>query len=115
VIEEIAGLRLGSLESLQTGLAHSLAEAGYFPMYGMPTRVRDLYLEFRKSSEGDFEWSTIDRDVDLAIYEHAPGAVVVKDKQEHLCAGFTGPLHQSFRFNTRQNAANDSRYDGRRA
>ncbi|HEX5701007.1 MAG TPA: hypothetical protein VFX77_10180, partial [Rubrobacter sp.] len=36
--------------------------------------------------------SKIDRDLDLAIYEFAPGAKVTKDKHEHLCIGFTPPM-----------------------
>ena len=39
----------------------------------------------------------IDRDLDLAIFEFAPGAVIVKDKQQHRCIGFTGPLENPFR------------------
>lgn len=70
------------------GLAHSLAEVGLLPMYGMPTRVRDLYLQIR-SEDGKPALSKIDRDLDLAIYEFAPGAKVTKDKHEHLCVGFT--------------------------
>lgn len=73
------------------GLAHSLAEVGLLPMYGMPTRVRDLYLQIR-SEEGRPALSKIDRDLDLAIYEFAPGSKVTKDKHEHLCVGFTPPM-----------------------
>lgn len=72
----------------QTGLAHTLAEGGLLPMYGMPTRVRELYLRMRSTSSG-MEWDTIDRDQEIAIYEFAPGSVLVKDKQEHTCIGFT--------------------------
>lgn len=80
-------------ESKRPGLAHSLAEQGNLPMYGMPTRVRDLYISTRDAGAGrQTEWATIDRDLDLAVYEFAPGSVIVKDKREHLCVGFTGPL-----------------------
>ncbi len=87
---------LGELDSrLQTGvargLAHSLAEVGLLPMYGMPTRVRDLYLQIRPE-DGKPTLSKIDRDLDMAIYEFAPGAKVTKDKHEHLCVGFTPPM-----------------------
>lgn len=82
-----------SRDSVQFGLAHSLAEQGSLPMYGMPTRVRNLYTHLRdQGASRDTDWSTIDRDLDLAIYEFAPGSVIVKDKLEHLCVGFTGPL-----------------------
>src|SRR5262249_23266928 len=78
----------------QEGLAHTLAEAGLLPMYGMPTRVRNLYLGDASRPEGQFwrTWRTVDRDLDLSVFEFAPGAVLTKDKQEHLCVGFTGAL-----------------------
>jgi DEAD/DEAH box helicase domain-containing protein len=78
----------------QEGLAHTLAEAGLLPMYGMPTRVRNLYLGDAPRPEGQFwrTWRTVDRDLDLAVFEFAPGSVLTKDKQEHLCVGFTGAL-----------------------
>lgn len=80
-------------ESKRYGLAHSLAEQGNLPMYGMPTRVRDLYVGMRESrASRQMEWVTIDRDLDLSVYEFAPGSVIVKDKREHVCIGFTGPL-----------------------
>ncbi len=85
-------------ESKRYGLAHSLAEQGNLPMYGMPTRVRDLYVDARESgATRQAEWVTIDRDLDLAVYEFAPGSVIVKDKREHVCVGFTGAL-PGFRF-----------------
>jgi DEAD/DEAH box helicase domain-containing protein len=76
-----------------------LAEAGLLPMFGMPTRVRNLYLGSVLDDEDETQrsWSTIDRDLDLAIFEFAPGAVIVKDKQQHRCIGFTGPLENPFR------------------
>ncbi|RKG75589.1 DEAD/DEAH box helicase [Corallococcus terminator] len=75
----------------QMGLAHVLAEYGLLPMYGMPTRVRELYMGLRRSG-GERKWSTVDRDIDLAIYEFAPGSTVVIDKREHLAVGFTPDL-----------------------
>ena len=78
-------------DTRQYGLAHSLAEAGFLPMYGMPTRVRDLYLRLRPDGDRT-TWSTVDRDLDLAIYEFAPGSTVVIDKREHLAIGFTPDL-----------------------
>ena len=79
--------------AIQDGLAHSLAEQGYLPMYGMPTRVRNLYHGIKQSDAHHYhDWLTIDRDLDLAVFEFAPGATVVKDKREHQCVGFTGAL-----------------------
>jgi hypothetical protein len=80
----------------RTGLAQFLAERGLLPMYGMPTRVRQLYLELRPASddkeETDFVWSTMDRDLDTAVFEFAPGSVLTKDKQRHKVVGFSGAL-----------------------
>ena len=40
----------------------------------------------------DIESSTIDRDLDLAVFEFAPGAIFAKDKQKHEVTGFSGSL-----------------------
>lgn len=71
------------------GLAERLAEAAILPMYGMPSRVRVLYHELsgRESSE-------IERDLDLAITEFAPGSQRTKDKRVHQAIGFTAPLQR---------------------
>ncbi|EPJ9668438.1 DEAD/DEAH box helicase [Pseudomonas aeruginosa] len=80
----------------EMGLARFLAERGLLPMYGMPTRVRNLYVGLRESNShgggAEYEWSTMDRDLDLAVFEYAPGAVLVKDKKKHRVVGFTGNL-----------------------
>lgn len=77
------------------GLAQFLAERGLLPMYGMPTRVRQLYLGLRSDTDErdtDYSWSTMDRDLDTAVFEFAPGAVLTKDKQRHRVVGFSGTL-----------------------
>lgn len=81
-------------ECRMAGLAHSMAEQGSLPMYGMPTRTRNLYTGHRSQPDKPSEhaWQTIDRDLDIAVYEFAPGSVIVKDKKAHTCVGFTGPL-----------------------
>jgi hypothetical protein len=43
-------------------------------------------------SNADYDWSTMDRDPDMAVFEFAPGSVLTKDKQRHLVVGFTGDL-----------------------
>ncbi|MEX2206030.1 MAG: helicase-related protein [Myxococcota bacterium] len=69
------------------GLAERLAEGALLPMFGMPSRSRSLYHQLR--SEMPF---VIDRDLDLAITEFAPGAERTKDKRIHQPIGFTAPL-----------------------
>ena len=83
-------------ERYEDGLAQFIAEQGYMPMFGMPTRVRSLYLGLRKKGAADVEWDTVDRDLDLAIFEFAPSQVLVRDKQRHRAIGFTGTLRPPF-------------------
>jgi len=91
VLLDEVDLVVSRAEVSQEGLAHSLAEAGRLPMYGMPTRVRNLVTGAKRSQKG-WEWLVTDRDIDLAIHEFAPGSQLVKDKRTHLCVGFSGPL-----------------------
>ncbi|WP_217470431.1 DEAD/DEAH box helicase [Photorhabdus akhurstii] len=92
-IKEIAELSAYAPDD-SVGLARFLAERGKLPMYGMPTRVRNLYLGLRKTKglndQTEYEWSTMDRDLDLAVFEYAPGSVLIKDKKKHEVIGFTG-------------------------
>ncbi|QUD86055.1 DEAD/DEAH box helicase [Phenylobacterium montanum] len=74
------------------GVAHALAEGGLLPMYGMPTRVRPLYLGLHSNGPDDVDWDTTDRDSDLAIYEFSPGASLVRDKRVHTAVGLTPSL-----------------------
>jgi ATP-dependent helicase YprA (DUF1998 family) len=69
-----------------TGLAAHLANEGVLPMYGLPTRVRDLVVG---QDRGKRETITLNRDLEVAIYEFAPGNVLVHDKQEHRCIGLS--------------------------
>lgn len=88
--------RVASAAGVAKGLGHALAELGVLPMFGMPTRTRNLYLDFQRERghRGEARRHTadpvmMDRDLDIAIYEFAPGHVVVKDKKEHIAVGFT--------------------------
>jgi hypothetical protein len=103
MIRELGDVKSTGIQ--KQGLAHTLAEAGLLPMYGMPTRVRNLYCShvYDKQENGVRKWDTIDRDLDVAIYEFAPGSVLVKDKLQHRCIGFTGPL-PDFRTKTKKNS-----------
>jgi hypothetical protein len=68
------------------GLAAHLANEGELPMYGLPTRVRELVIGGDRTKR---EVVSLDRDLEVAIYEFAPGNVLVHDKLEHRCIGLT--------------------------
>ena len=73
-------------------VAETMAENNLLPMYGMPSRVRYLYLYHGLSK--------IDRDLDIAISEFAPGSQKTKDKRIHTSIGFTSPRVGKKRFKT---------------
>ena len=73
------------------GLAERLAEGAVLPMYGMPSRTRLLYHS-KDVRDGRHRLFSIDRELDLAITEFAPGSQKTKDKRIHQAIGFTPPL-----------------------
>jgi len=72
----------------QDALSERLANVGVLPMFGFPTRVRFL---FHKHPRGGYDWppeeGIVDRDLDLAISQFAPGAETVKDGLIHTSVG----------------------------
>lgn len=58
-------------------LAQRLAENGVLPMFGFPSRVRYLY---QSKPSGREVTNAVDRELDIAISEFAPGSETVKDK-----------------------------------
>ena len=81
--------KLSQLEIKPLGLAECLAEAGLLPMYGMPTRTRSLYHDY-KNGNGDF--SSMSRDLEIAISEYAPGNEITKDKKIFKIEAITSPI-----------------------
>ncbi|MFD1874438.1 DEAD/DEAH box helicase [Hymenobacter bucti] len=74
--------------------SEKLAQGGILPMFGMPTTVRDLFLGFKRTGKGKWLKPKIDRALDLAIYEFAPGAQKMKDKEVHMAIGFTSEIEE---------------------
>ena len=71
----------------QDSLSERLANAGLLPMFGFPTRVRILFHDDPNRAR---EWppeNSVDRDLDIAISQFAPGAETVKDGVVHTAAG----------------------------
>lgn len=72
-------------------MGERLAEAAVLPMFGMPSRVRYLYHN-AYSRRGQLRIEKVDRDLDLAISEFAPGSEKTKDKRVLKAVGFTANL-----------------------
>jgi len=64
-------------------LSERLASEGLLPMFGFPTRVRYLYHGARPTAR--FGWpperGVVDREIEIAISQFAPGAQTVKDDE----------------------------------
>ena len=68
----------------QEFLSERLANAGLLPMFGFPTRTRNLYLtEPQKLPAED----VVSRDIDMALNSFAPGHEIVKDKKVFKAVG----------------------------
>lgn len=68
-------------------LSQVLAESGLLPMFGFPTGVRLLYHKRPEVSNWPPTSGVVDRDIELAISQFAPGSETIKDKQIHTSVG----------------------------
>lgn len=71
------------------GLAAYLSEAGFLPMYGMPSDVRNFYHGYDSVFK---KVKSIDRSSEIAITEFAPGSEKTKDKGKYRVEGLTIPI-----------------------
>ncbi len=73
---------------VQTSLSERLANAGLLPMFGFPTRTRYLFHGDPTRSRGGWPpKEAVDRDLDIAISQFAPGSETVKDRIVHAAVG----------------------------
>ena len=68
-------------------LSQVLAESGLLPMFGFPTGVRLLYHQQPRISNWPPTSGVVDRDIELAISQFAPGSETIKDKKIHTSIG----------------------------
>lgn len=66
-------------------LLDALYEEGLIPTYSFPKNIVDLYID---SKDGRME---VDRGLDIAISEYAPGRAVVVDKKTYQIGGLYAP------------------------
>jgi DEAD/DEAH box helicase domain-containing protein len=71
----------------QSALSERLANAGVLPMFGFPTRIRFLYHDRPRHAHPWPPEDVIDRELDIAISQFAPGAETVKDGLIHTAIG----------------------------
>ena len=79
-----------AIPARQRALSQHLAERGVLPMFGFPSRVRPMYL---KQPTRGYPWppsALVDRDLELATIDFAPGSEIVKDKSLHTAVGIVG-------------------------
>lgn len=67
-----------SSDYTQTLLSERLANAGLLPMFGFPTRTRNLYLSKPQKLPAE---DVVNRDMEMALNSFAPGHEIVKDKK----------------------------------
>jgi rubrerythrin len=68
-------------------LSELLANSGLLPMFGFPTKVRLLY---HQKPDESYPWppdGVVDRELEIAISQFAPGSETVKDKAIHTAIG----------------------------
>ena len=87
LLEKIDLIATGDTTYPQIHLSERLANAGILPMFGFPTQMRDLFEEVPKKIPVE---SSIQRTLDLAISEFAPGSEIVKDKKVYKAVGVVG-------------------------
>jgi hypothetical protein len=66
-------------------LSERLASWGVLPMFGFPTRSRLLF--HKQPNRWPPEYGTIDRELEIAISQFAPGAQTIKDDKLHTAVG----------------------------
>jgi DEAD/DEAH box helicase domain-containing protein len=72
----------------QAELSELLANAGVLPMFGFPTRIRQLWQRWARSRSDLETYSVSDRPLDQAVSNFSPGAEVVREGEIHTAAGF---------------------------
>ena len=68
-------------------LSQALAESGLLPMFGFPTGVRLLYHQLPQTANWPPTSGIVDRDIEIAISQFAPGSETIKDKKIHTSIG----------------------------
>ena len=112
LIRRIDKVAVNSLDHHQ--LSERLASKGVLPMFGFPTRTRYLYHGGPPRAEKGWppERGVVDRDLDIAISQFAPGAQTVKDDQLLTSVGVVDYFPSGTSMGTAPDPLGDSRQIG---
>src|SRR5690606_30702738 len=87
-----------SSEYVSDTFAERMAESGVFPMFGMPTSIRDLYFHLPRVKRNEYvNPKTLDRPSDQAIADFAPESERTWDKRRLTPKYLTGPIYSNGR------------------
>lgn len=84
---ELFTFKEGPMKIKEKSLLDALYEEGIIPTYSFPKNVVSTYIS---NSEGKISYE-IERGLDIAIGEYAPGRAIVVDKQTYQIGGFFYP------------------------
>ncbi|MCD2144551.1 DEAD/DEAH box helicase [Gordonia paraffinivorans] len=93
-IDDVVNAESGSSD---TELSVALARHGIVPMFGFPTRVRNLWQKTVHTRKDMERYAVSDRPLELAVRNFAPGAEIVKDGLVHTANGFAAYVVQGSR------------------
>ena len=78
---------VSSSDFTQNSLSERLANAGLLPMFGFPTRVRHLFHKWPQARGKWLSEDVVDRPMDIAISQFAPGSETIKEGLVHTAVG----------------------------
>lgn len=90
---ELFGAEDGADENKKKSLLDALYEEGLIPTYSFPKNVVSTYIS---GDNGQIVY-TVERGLDVAIGEYAPGRAIVVDKQTYQIGGFYYPGSERIR------------------
>ncbi|MFC3687199.1 DEAD/DEAH box helicase [Aquipuribacter hungaricus] len=88
LVDQVTAVVSSEQGTVDTELSAALARNGILPMFGFPTRVRQLWDAPIRSKQWLEERVVADRPLHMAVSSFAPGAQVVKDGLVHVVDGF---------------------------
>lgn len=83
-------------DSKEEFLSETLAWQGVLPMFGFPTGSRNIHLSRPEVANGRVSGRMINRDIEIAVSEFAPGAEIIKDKMVHHPVGLASYTRHRF-------------------